>query len=201
MVDEEYISIRRLAERLGMDRSHARRYVLKLGIKPLRRRTPDSRNQPTLTVTHTQAELVLRHRTEQGFLAQPAAPVPESGVFYVIQLVPELDPKRVKLGFAADIGERLAQHRTAAPTARVVHAWPCKRSWELTAMDALTASGCRLILNEVFEVDDVQGLVARGDTLFALLPNPKAKQALAAHSPFHEPAAAVGDGQQGERET
>ena len=186
MADEEHVSIRRLAERLGMDRSHARRYVLKLGIKPQRRRTPDSRNQPTLTVTHSQAEVILRNRKEQGFLAQPAPPVPETGVFYAIQLVPELDPKRVKLGFAADITERLAQHRTAAPTARVARTWPCKRSWELTVMDAITACGCRLILNEVFEVDDLSDLLARGDAFFALLPGPKAEQKLALHSPFNE---------------
>jgi hypothetical protein len=50
-------------------------------------------------------------------------------------------------------------------------------------MDCLTGLGCRLILNEVFECDDVDALITRGDTLFALLPDPEAKAPLADASP------------------
>lgn len=56
MEDECYVSIKELARRLGMDKSHARRYVLKLGFKPPKRRTPDSANQLTLTVTAAEAK-------------------------------------------------------------------------------------------------------------------------------------------------
>jgi hypothetical protein len=97
--------------------------------------------------------------------------------------VPELDPRRLKLGFADDLPSRLAQHQTAAPTAAVVKCWPCNRAGEATVMDCLTGLGCRLILNEVFECDDVDALITRGDTLFALLPDPEAKAPLADASP------------------
>ncbi len=117
MSDERYISLKTLAEQLGLDRSNARKVVLKLGIRPRKWRTPDSRNQLALTVTEVEAQAVLRRREECGFTATPREIVPDVGVFYIIQLVPELEPGRIKLGFAADIQDRLAQHRTASATA------------------------------------------------------------------------------------
>jgi hypothetical protein len=106
------------------------------------------------------------------------------GVFYVIQLVPELDSRRLKLGFAESLEQRLVQHRTAAPTAKVLQAWPCKRSWELTAIDALTSVGCRLILNEGFECDDPDALVQRGEAFFRMLPLPTERPPLSESSPL-----------------
>ena len=40
-------------------------------------------------------------------------------------------------------------------------------------MDALTASGCRFILNEVFECENLDDLLRRGDLVHSLLPEPK----------------------------
>ena len=107
---------------------------------------------------------------DQGYEASTVVAAPEIGVF--IQLVPELDPKRLKLGFAEGIVQRLSQHRTAAPTARVLRARPCTRSWEPTAIDALTRVGCHLIRNEVFECEDPEALVERGEAFFSTLPKP-----------------------------
>lgn len=181
---EGYVTLKSLSEQLSLDRSNTRKYVLKLGIKPQRRRTPDSGNQLTLTVTEEEARTIIHRRAEQGFLAHGKIVSADTGHFYIIQLVPELDPHRIKLGFAADVAERLAQHRTAAPTARLLRAWPCKRTWELTAMDALTGEGCRFILNEVFEVDDLEAIAKRGDAFFALLPDPQTRPLLSNHSPY-----------------
>lgn len=180
---DEYISIKHLAEKLGMDRSHARRYVLKLGFKPQKRRTVDSGNQLTLTVTEQEAESILKRRQEQGFTAEGKPVESESGVFYVIQLVPELDPRRIKLGFAVDLNDRLVQHRTAAPTARVAKSWPCRRSWETTVMDCLSSVACRHILSEVFECTAIDDLIARGNELFTILPDPRERPELSEHSP------------------
>src|SRR3990170_171820 len=119
MPDETYVSIKELAMRLGMDKSHARRYVLKLGFKPQKRRTPDSANQLTLTVTAVEAEAIVQQRLDQGFLSSDKAVPYDVGFFYVIQLIPELAPLRVKLGFANDMSDRMAQHRTSAPTATI----------------------------------------------------------------------------------
>jgi len=107
----------------------------------------------------------------------------EIGCFYVIQLVPELDPKRIKLGFAIDLNNRLLQHRTAAPTATVLTSWPCRRSWETTVMDCLSADSCHHILSEVFECENLSALVDKGDSLFSILPHPNDRAALSHHSP------------------
>jgi hypothetical protein len=196
VTDNEFVSIKDLAKRLGMDRSHARRYVMKLGYTFHKRRTPDSGNQLTLCVTSAEADQIVSQRADQGFTASTVVAVSDVGVFYVIQLVPDLDPKRLKLGFAESIEQRLSQHRTAAPTARVLRAWPCKSLWEQTAIDALTTVGCRLILNEVFECDEPDALVKRGDAFFSMLPEPNVRTPLAESSPLNSAALHVGDAEQ-----
>ena len=163
---EDFVSIKKLAEQLGMDRSHARRYVLKLGFRPEKRRTADSANQLTLTLTASQAEAAVSRRREMGFLNSERPVSNEHGVFYVVQLIPELDPKRLKLGFAVDLNERLSQHRTAAPTAKCLRTWPCRRAWESTAMDCITKLGCSLIINEVYETNDIDELHRAAESFF-----------------------------------
>lgn len=169
---DQLVPLRLLARELRVDRSHFRRYVLRLGITPQKRRTPDSGNKLVVTVTAPEADRIRAARREQGY-ESPCGEFDETvGVFYVVQLVPELDPNRVKLGFADDAPNRLAQHRTAAPTAKLLKTWPCKRSWEWTVIDALSTADCKLILNEVYECCDVARLLTHGDQLFAMLPDP-----------------------------
>jgi hypothetical protein len=150
----------------------------------------------TLCVTGAEADEIASQRAEKGFIAATVVAISDVGVFYVIQLVPDLDPKRLKLGFAESLQQRLSQHRTAAPTACVLQAWPCKRSWELTAMDALTREGCRLILNEVFECDEPEALVRRGDAFFSMLPAPDARVSLASGSPLNSTPHDLDDAEQ-----
>ena len=185
MENQGYISVKHPAEKLGMDRSHARRYVLKLGFKPQKRRAADSSNHLTLTVTEDEDEGILKHHEDQGFTGQANAVESDAGYFYVIQLVPELDSKRLKLGFAVDLNDRLSQHRTAAPTAKVLKSWPCRRYWETTVMDFLSAISCRHILNEVFECDNLNALINKGNELCSILSDPKGKPELSEHSPYN----------------
>jgi hypothetical protein len=182
---QEYVSLKQLAEELGLDRSNMRKYALRHGVKPHKRRTPDSGNQLTLAVSISEAEFIRAKRSEEGFLSSSKPVSKEVGVFYVIRLVPELDPRRIKLGFADDLNSRLVQHRTAAPTAVVAKSWPCKRSWEVTVMDCLSACHCKLILNEVFECEDVDALIRKADELFSLLPAPDSKLQLSENSPHN----------------
>jgi len=109
----------------------------------------------------------------------------------MIQLVLDLDPNRVKLGFADSVQTRLAQHRTSAPAAKMLKWWPCKQSWERTVMDALAAVSGKLILNEVFEFSDVAAVIERADQLFALLPDPGTGVPVSDRSPFREGEGAV----------
>jgi hypothetical protein len=104
------------------------------------------------------------------------------GVFYVIQLIPEALPNRLKIGYTDNLEQRLADHRTAAPTARVLASWPCKRSWDYAAMDSITREGCAWVDNEVFE-GDPDGFVRRGNEFFALMPKADSERKLSEHSP------------------
>jgi DNA-binding MarR family transcriptional regulator len=184
----EMVSFTELAKRLGMDKTHASRYAKrvaeKLGIEIRRWRDPSANNQSVLAVIESDAERVVECRRSEGFLGSDKVPATDRGVFYVVQLVPDLDPSRIKLGFAVDMQERLSQHRTAAPTAAVLKTWPCRRAWETTVMESLVSEGCRLILNEVYECKDVATLLEKGNRLFELLPDPSRKVELSDKSPL-----------------
>ncbi len=185
---EDYLSLRKLSEILGINSSQARKYVLKLGYKPQRARTPDSRGKLTYVFTSEEAESIIKARREQGFVTAETRGVPsvtqDVGVFYLIQIIPELNPCRLKLGFTADVQQRLAEHRTSAPTASILKTWPCKRSWESTITDCLAGYDCELILNEVYECKNLQKLLDIADRLFTILPNPKYQVPLSMVSPL-----------------
>jgi len=169
MPEKEYVSVKQLAQELGLDPSNTRKYVLSQGFAFLKQRTPDSRNQLANVLTKEDAEAIKALREAQGFTGTIVAQGDE-GVFYIVQVVPELDPLRVKLGFASDVSARLQAHRTVAPTAALVGFWPCKRTWERAAMDSIARIGCQVIANEVFQCDGLAGLVDRGEAFFALMP-------------------------------
>jgi hypothetical protein len=109
-------------------------------------------------------------RRERGYGVTGKIVNGEVGFFYVVQLVPELDPHRLKLGFANDAEARLQGHRTAAPTAQLLKAWPCKRAWEDAAIASVTRVESKLIGSEVYECSNVQRLIERGDGFFGLMP-------------------------------
>ena len=115
-----------------------------------------------------------------------AAAFDRYGYFYLIQLIPEALPHRVKIGFADNVDRRLAEHRTAAPTAKLVKCWPCKRSWDHAAMDSITREECTLVSNEVFE-GLLQGFLDRAEQFFSVMPNPDSEVELSEYSPLYEP--------------
>jgi len=180
-----YISIRELAARIGIDKSNllkwikANREELRLATNK-RMQTPDSGANRTIVFTEEEFERIVRLRDEQGFGSE-GRDLAETGQFYIIQLVPEFDPNRIKLGFAMDVRQRLSQHRTSAPTAVCKASWPCKRLWEGTVIDYLTLGHCRLIANEVFECDDIDDVVQRGRSLFTIMPSPDTRIAMSEH--------------------
>ena len=93
-----------------------------------------------------------------------------SGVFYLIQLEPERDPLRFKLGFATNIEERLRSHKTAAPFSVVIKTWPCRFMWEKTAIESISR-GCERIHTEVFRGEPIEVILERCEQFFALMPS------------------------------
>jgi len=84
--------------------------------------------------------------------------------------VPEALPNRFKIGGTDNLEQRLSEHRTSAPTSKLIKDLDCKRSWDYAAMDSITREGCELVLNEVFE-GEVNGFIDRGDSLFLNMPS------------------------------
>jgi len=184
----DFIGIAEIAKRLGVESTTVRRLIAReseaLGLI-LHRGKGDK-----LLLTRDDAEkLIANYQARRGPVvqeAEDAAKYDRYGYFYIIQLVPEALPNRVKIGFADIVDKRLAEHRTAAPTATLLKSWPCKRSWDFAAMDSITRTGCKLVLNEVFE-GDIQGFLDRGDAFFAVMPTPDSEKELSVHSPLYEP--------------
>ena len=166
----DYILLSTLANEFGLDRSNTRKYVLKHGFSPSRVRDMASR-QMNLALTSDEAEQLREMRAKEGYAKTSVAVVNgEIGYFYAVLLIPDLDARRVKLGFASDVNTRLAAHRTASPTATVIKSWSCKRNWERAAMDSATRAECQLIANEVYQCGSVEQLIRRLDEFFSIMP-------------------------------
>jgi AcrR family transcriptional regulator len=146
--------------------------------------------QDRLLLSREDAEkLIASYEARRGPIsatAEEAVRYDRYGSLYIIQLVPEALPNRVKIGYADNVEQRLNEHRTAAPTARLLKAWPCKRSWDHAATDSITREGCKLVLNEVYE-GDITKFIERAEQFFALMPNPDNEQELSEHSPLYAP--------------
>ena len=188
----ENVTYKEMAKRLGLDPTTIRRLVERYGpelaISVQKGRANTSNAKWTHYLSREDADrLAAFYETGHTRVDDPSAeePLQRSGYFYVIQLVPEALPNRVKIGYTDNLAKRLAEHQTAAPTARLLQSWACKRSWDYAAMDSMTREGCSWVLNEVFE-GDPEGFVQRGDAFFGLMPKPDAERSLSAHSPLRQ---------------
>ena len=179
-----------MSKRLGLDPTTIRRLIdrhgAELGIVVQTGRGNTSNAKWTHYLTRDDADrLAAFYESRRTRSLDPSSdePLQRSGFFYVIQLVPEALPNRIKIGYTDNIDKRLAEHQTSAPTARLLKSWPCKRSWDYAAMDSITREGCAWVLNEVFE-GDPNGFAHRGDAFFALMPTPDFERSLSEHSPL-----------------
>ncbi|MBV8114646.1 MAG: GIY-YIG nuclease family protein [Silvibacterium sp.] len=188
----EMVTIAEISKRLGVDARTVRRLIARES-DALQVTLHRGKGLLLLLNKDDAEKLITSYEARRGPLASTTngneagtATYDRYGYFYIIQLVPEALPNRVKIGFADDVDRRLNEHRTAAPTAILLKTWPCKRSWDYAVMDCITRTECKLVLNEVFE-GNPQGFVDRGDTFFALMPNPDSERELSQYSPLFEP--------------
>jgi hypothetical protein len=177
--DVERIAIVDLADDLQVRKQRIFKILQRLGIRPTQRRDPNRGNQNVATVSQTEA-VAIRSEIEKssesagGSNARPGSFAPfvadDVGFFYLIQLEPEHDPGRFKLGFTMDLDGRLQKHRCSAPFAKYVASWPCKRVWERAAIDCLVV-GCQQLYTEVFRATSLEQVTARAGAFFAVMPN------------------------------
>lgn len=168
----DHVTLSALALELGLDKSGLRKYALKNHFVPVQIRTLESRGQSMLALSSEDAEALRELRQQQGFGPGTGEVLDTgTGFFYVVQLVPELSPNRLKLGYTNGLDGRLSAHRTAAPTAILLKSWPCQKVWEPAAIASATRVESRPLSNEVFDCDDAGRLVERVDAFFALMPS------------------------------
>ena len=169
------VSINTVASELGINKDYALRLAKKraseLGI------TLHYGKRNALTLSREDADrLILNYqpRASTAATANDVGRLAGFGFFYIIQLHPDDLPTRLKIGFTDNLDVRQSDHRTNAPTLKLLKFWPCKRAWEEAAKASITREGCRRVggdRSEVFD-GDVQGVIDRAEAFFALMPHP-----------------------------
>ena len=144
-MNDEMISVIEAGRQLERRKATIFKVMKRLGIHAQKRRDSNHGNQvaaylthgdfirvkEALTVANSSPDKSEKEESDNGDTFISA----EIGVFYLIQLEPEHDPLRFKVGFAANINDRLRALRCSAPFSTVVKSWPCRRLWEKTAID------------------------------------------------------------------
>jgi len=174
-MDENLISVIDAAVQLGTRKQQLFKIIKRLGVSTSKHRNSAHKNQVISYITKDDLDLIARHmaagksNTGGETEAAPTFQV-DRGVFYLIQLEPEYDTGRFKVGFASNLSERLRDHRCSAPFATVLAMWPCLLLWEKTAIDCVTQT-CEKIHTEVFRTDDISEVRNRCEQFFSLMPN------------------------------
>jgi hypothetical protein len=171
----ETISVIDAAKNLGKQKTHIFKILGRLGIETIKEKNIAAKGQKISYITTADYERIKEHLA--GTEKEPGAATAQpdvGGVFYLIQLEPEHDPGRFKLGFATSIEERLRSHKTAAPFSKVLRTWPCKLLWEKTAIEC-AAQGCVRLHTEVFRAESIEEVRSRCEQFFRLMPEFKAR--------------------------
>lgn len=168
------IAVAELADELGTYRATIFKIVKRLGIQPVKRRDSERGGQQIALVTAAEASAIREsftsgRRSGDEASADPVAFAADEGRFYLIQLEPEHDPGRFKVGFTTDLEGRLRHHRCSAPFAHYRKYWPCRRTWERAAIDCVT-TGLEQLHTEVFRGPSLDEVLARGERFFSVMP-------------------------------
>lgn len=168
------ISLPELADELQCHKQTLFKVAKRLNINPTKQRDIDRKNQLVSTITLAEAQLLRDEITSKGRISSALGNLNElgldEGVFYLIQLEPDHDPGRIKLGFTTELEGRLRKHRCSAPFAISVKSWPCRRTWERAAMDCITVDA-EQIHTEIFRVKSIMDVIEKADKFFAIMPS------------------------------
>jgi len=175
-MNNEIISVIDVAKNLNQSKAHVFRILGRLGIETVKEKSNGlSRGQAIAYITNDDYARVKEYFA--GTINKSEVSVTQldiGGVFYLIQLEPEHDPGRFKLGFATNIEERLRSHKTAAPFSKLLKTWPCKLLWEKTAIESVSQD-CVRLHTEVFRSESINEVQLRCEQFFKLMPEIKPK--------------------------
>ncbi len=167
---EELISVIEIAKLHGKRPQAIHKIVRRLNIETTKIKSEEARGQTASYISKDDYETIKDYLVKPESNGNDDIDLSSSGVFYLIQLEPEHDPGRFKVGFASSIDERLRKHKTAAPYSKVIKTWPCKLLWEKTVIDSVS-QGCERVHTEVFRVEDLDLVKERCDKFFLLMPD------------------------------
>ena len=168
------VSIKEVASELGVNKDYALRLAKKRATELNLKLHYGKRN--ALSLSREDADRLInnyRPRVSATAATNDAGRFTGFGYFYIIQLHPEDLPTRLKIGYTDNLDVRQSDHRTNAPTLKLLKSWPCKRTWEEAAKASITRQGCRRFggeRSEVFDCD-IQGFIDRAEAFFALMPH------------------------------
>jgi hypothetical protein len=178
-MNEDIISVIDAANKLGMRRQTLFKIIKRLGIVTTKHKSSDhsSRGQVIAYISNSDFDIIVNSHVANSEQSNGGSSVATSarldqGLFYLIQLEPDHDPGRFKLGFTSNMPERLRSHRCSAPFAKVLKTWPCHVLWERTAIDSVT-HGCEKIHTEVFRTTDIVAVQRQCDKFFDVMPDVK----------------------------
>jgi len=183
MNENDMVSAADLARELGILGRSILRVMRRLGISGTKRHDPTRGNQSVVYMTRTECDrvraAVVRRQKRRGLVGGNQQDTDfysaELGVFYLIQLEPNHDPQRFKVGFAANMADRLRSLRCSAPFSAVLKTWPRRRLWEKTAIDCV-CTGCEQVHTEVFRATSIEDMMARCDRFFGMMPALNARE-------------------------
>ncbi|MEM9829832.1 MAG: hypothetical protein AAF944_04300 [Bacteroidota bacterium] len=172
MADENYISVIDASAKIGANKQTLFKWIKKLGLKTIKSKNSSHKGQAISYIDLDDFEKLLEYKqqNEHNYTQTQNLGKIDHGVFYLIQLEPQFDPGRFKLGFATNIAERLRSHKCSAPFAKIIETWPSHALWEKTAIDSVTR-GCEKLYTEVFRTDNIEKIKTRCNEFFSLMPN------------------------------
>ena len=174
-MSEDLISVIDVAKEIGKHKAYVFKIINRLGIETVKEKNSDAKGQKIAFITSVDYDRLKEYLV--GNADDPDSPTVQpniGGVFYLIQLEPEHDPCRFKVGFTTNIEERLRSHKTVAPFSKILKIWPCKLLWEKTAIESVT-NGCERLHTEVFRAESIAEVQVKGNQFFALMPAITAK--------------------------
>lgn len=171
-MEDELISVAEAAKALGRNKQSLFKLINRLKLEKVFIKSEDARGQTAAFISIEDFYILKAHVEGASSTSESQEnDATTSGYFYIIQLEPELDPRRLKLGFAASVDGRIRKHKTSAPFSKVLASWPCKLLWEKTVIDCLTEN-CERVYTEVFRVQDVGKTIQTAAAFFELMPKP-----------------------------
>ena len=172
------VTIRELATELEVNRSQLRKWIIRQlpNVSIFKMRDPNGRGCEVIAVSPDHAEII---RTERGRwngsrVRTESGDAETFGVFYAIQLLPDIAPDRVKFGFTTNLESRLQTHRCTCPDAKPLQTWRCNPLWEAAGLAAVGA--CESVSHvggEVFDCKEIDATLATVTQLFDLLTRPR----------------------------